>query len=60
MCRKGAQQKALNMKTEEEKDEEKLISYVRDYYNLSPMDELKVVREPHHDFNKPKKTPSDL
>ena len=42
------------MKLEEERDQENFISFVETYYELTPANEKKGVRQLHHDFNKQK------
>ena len=39
------------MKLEEERFQENLISYVKNYYDLNPMNEKKGIRQMHHDSN---------
>ena len=52
MCKKYAQERELQIKLEEEIDVEKFIDYVEDYFQLTPSDEQKGVRELHEDFKK--------
>ena len=47
-----AQDRELQIKLEEERDVEKFIDYVEAYFQLTPPDEQKGVRELHEDFNK--------
>ena len=54
VCQKCAQEKALHIKLEEERDQENFISYVEAYYELTPRYEKKGIRQIHHDFNKNK------
>ena len=42
----------LHIRLEEERDVENFIDYVEDYFQLTPPDEQKGVRELHEDFNK--------
>ena len=51
MCRKCAQETALQIKLEEERDQEKLIYFVEDYCELTPTYEQKGTRKLYHDFN---------
>ena len=49
------------MKLEEERDQEKCIAYIQDYFQLNSSDEQKGIRELHQDFKKKKshhQTPS--
>ena len=52
VCKGCAQERELQIKLEEERDVEKFIDYVEDYFQLTPPDEQKGVRELHEDFNK--------
>ena len=52
MCKECAHERELQIKLEEERDVEKFIDYVEDYFQLTPPDEQKGVREIHEDFNK--------
>ena len=47
-----AQERELQIKLEEERDVEKDIDCVEAYFQLTPSDEQKVVRELYEDFNK--------
>ena len=49
--RQCEQEKAPQMKLEEERFQENLISYVKTYYDLNPMNEKKGIRQMHHDSN---------
>ena len=40
------------MKIEEERYQEKIISYVEAYYQLTPAYQQKGIRQLHHDFNR--------
>ena len=52
LCKECAQERELQIKLEEERDVENFINYVEDYFQLTPRDEQKGVRELHEDFNK--------
>ena len=52
VCRECAQERELQIKLEEERDIENFIGYVEAYFQLTPPDEQKGVRELHEDFNK--------
>ena len=47
-----AQERELQIKLEEERDVENFFDYVEAYFQLTPPDEQKGVRELHEDFNK--------
>ena len=51
-CKQFAQERELQIKLEEERDVEKFIEYVEAYFQLTPPDEQKGVRELYEDFNK--------
>ena len=42
----------LEIKLEEERDVENFIDYVEDYFQLTPSDEQKGLRDLHEDFKK--------
>ena len=52
MCKECAQERDLQIKLEEEKDVENFIDYVEDYFQLTPPDKQKGVRELYEDFKK--------
>ena len=52
VCKECAQERELQIKLEEERDVENFFDYVEAYFQLTPSDEHKVVREMHEDFNK--------
>ena len=52
VCKECAQERTLQIKLEEEIDVEKFIDCVEAYYQLTPPDEQKVVRELYEEFNK--------
>ena len=52
MCKECAQERELQIKLEEERDVENFIDYVEAYFQLTPPNEQKVVRELYEDFNK--------
>ena len=52
VCKECAQERELHIKVEEERDVEKFIDCVKAYFQLTPPDEQKVVRELYEDFNK--------
>ena len=47
-----AQERDLQIKLEEKRDVENFIDYVEAYFQLTPSDEQKVIREMHEYFNK--------
>ena len=47
-----AKERELKIKLEEERDVENFIDYVEAYFQLTPSDEQKGVRELYQDFNK--------
>ena len=49
--RQCVQEKALQMKSEEERDQENMISYVEAYYRVTPMHKHKGIMQLRHDFN---------
>ena len=52
VCKECAQKRELQIKLEEERDVEKFIDYVEAYFQLTPSDEQKRVRELYEDFKK--------
>ena len=52
VCKECAQERGLQIKVEEERDVEKFIDYVEDYFQLKPPDKQKGVREIYEDFKK--------
>ena len=52
VCKECEQERELQIKLEEEKDVEKFIDYVEDYFKLTPPDKQKGVREIYEDFKK--------
>ena len=52
MCKECAQERELKIKLEQERYVENFIDYVEAYFQLTPPDEQKGVRELHEDSNK--------
>ena len=52
VCKEGAQERELQIKLEEERDVENFFDYVEAYFQLTPPDKQKGVREPYEDFIK--------
>ena len=52
VCKECAQERELQIKLEEERDVENFFDYVEAYFQLTPSDEHKGIKEPHEDFNK--------
>ena len=52
VCKECAQERDLQIKLYDERDVEKFIDYVEDFFQLTPSDEQKGIREIHGDFNK--------
>ena len=52
VCKECAQERELHIKVEEERDKENFIYYVEAYFQLTPPDEQKGVRELYEDFKK--------
>ena len=52
VCKECAQEKELQIKLEEERDVEKFIDCVEDYFQLTQPDKQKVVRELYDNFKK--------
>ena len=52
MCKECAQERELQKKLEEERDVEKFFDYVEAYFQLTPPDKQKGVRELYDDFKK--------
>ena len=52
VCKECAQEREIQIKLEEEPDVENFIDYVEAYFQITPPDEQKGVRELHEDFNK--------
>ena len=51
-CKKCAHKRYLQIQLEEKRDVENLTDYVDAYFQLTPSDEQKGIRELHEDFNK--------
>ena len=51
-CKECAQERELQIKSEEERNVQNFIDYIEDYFQLTPPDEHKELRELHEDFNK--------
>ena len=54
VCKEFAQERDLQIKLEEGKEQEKSVDYAEDYFQLTPPNEQKGIREMHQDFNKQK------
>ena len=54
VCKEYAHERDLQIKSEEEKYQEKFVDYVEAYFQLTPPDEQKGIRELHQDSNKQK------
>ena len=54
MCRQCAQDKDPQMKSEVERYQETIISYVEAYYDINMVYKQKGIRQLHHEFNKQK------
>ena len=52
MCKECAQDRELQIKLEEERDVEKFIDYVEDYFQLTPPEKQKGVRGLYEDSKK--------
>ena len=52
VCKECAQERGLQIKLAEKRDVEKFIDYVEAYFQLTPSDEQKGIRELHEDLNK--------
>ena len=52
VCKQCAQERELQIKLEEERDVEDFVDYVEAYFQLTPSDEQKGLRELYEDFNK--------
>ena len=52
MCKECTQERVLQIKLEEIKEKEKFVAYAEDYFQLTPSDENKGIRELHQDFKK--------
>ena len=52
LCKECVKERGLQIKLEEEKKQENFIAYVEDYFQLTPSDEQKEIRELHQDFKK--------
>ena len=52
VCKECAQEREHQIKLEQERYVENFIGYVEAYFQLTPPDEQKVVREIYEDFNK--------
>ena len=51
-CKEFVKERELQIKVEEVKEQENFIAYVEDYFQLTPSDEQKGIREIHQDFKK--------
>ena len=51
MCKECAQERDLQIKLEEERDQENFVDCVEAYFRLTPSDEQKGIRKLHEDFN---------
>ena len=54
VCKDCAHERDLQIKLEEEKEQEKNVDYVEDYFLLTPSDEHNGIRELLQDFKKQK------
>ena len=52
MCKECAQERELQIKLEEERDQKNFVDYVEAYFQLTPPDKQKGVRELYEDFKK--------
>ena len=52
VCKECAQERDLHIKLEEGKEQGNFVDYVEVYFQLTPPNEQKGVRELHQDFNK--------
>ena len=52
MCKECAHERDLQIKLEEERDQENFVGYVEACFQITPSDEQKGIRELHEDFNK--------
>ena len=52
VCKECAHERELQIKVEEERDVEHFFGYVEAYFQLTPPDKQKGVRELYDDFNK--------
>ena len=59
VCKEFSQERDLHIKLEEERYQENSVDYVEAYFQITPSDEQKGIRELHQDFNKQKITPSN-
>ena len=50
VCKECAQERDLQIKLEEDKQQENFVDYVEDYFQLTPSDEQKGIRELHEEF----------
>ena len=54
MCKECAHERDLQIKLDEEQEQENFVDYVQDYFQLTASDERKGIRELHKDFKKQK------
>ena len=52
LCKECVKERELQIKVEEVKEQENFIAYVEDYFQLTPSDEQKGIKELHQDFKK--------
>ena len=52
VCKECAHERELQIKVEEERDVENFFDYVEAYFQLTPPDEQKGIRELYYDFKK--------
>ena len=54
VCKECAQERVLQITVEEGKEQENFVAYVEDYFQLTPSDDQKEIRELHQDSKKQK------
>ena len=52
VCKEFSQERDLKIKLEDKRDVENFVDYVEAYFQLTPSDEQKGIRELHKDFKK--------
>ena len=52
LCKECVKERELQIKLKEGKEQENFIAYVEDYFQLTPSDEQKGIRELRQDFKK--------
>ena len=52
VCKECAKERDLQIELEEGKDQENFVAYIEAYFQLTPSDEYKGIRELHQEYQK--------